>query len=211
VLLVVDCLSGGCGRAHGGCCFVAAAVSAGGKGTRRLQELQEKYGGVETETDSDDSGCDLDLGSDDEDEEGAEDGEDGQEEAGPTGGLGRAKGGASGGAGRTGGFMDLYSSVLEQQLAGTSMAETFERSRPEEVATATAPASSKEEGEEAGGGQPEKEAAPLQPVDLDMNLVKNLLRSAAAQGGLAGPASNLAGMLGLELPQGMDEEQVGKL
>jgi hypothetical protein len=40
----------------------------------------------------------------------------------------------------------------------------------------------------------------LTPVDVDFNLIKSLVASFAAQGGLPGPASNLAGLLGLQLP-----------
>ena len=38
------------------------------------------------------------------------------------------------------------------------------------------------------------------PVDVDLNLVQNLLASYEAQEGLAGPVGNLAGMLGLQMP-----------
>jgi len=40
----------------------------------------------------------------------------------------------------------------------------------------------------------------LQPVDLDVNLVENLLASYTGQQGLPGPASNLAGLMGISLP-----------
>lgn len=43
------------------------------------------------------------------------------------------------------------------------------------------------------------------PVDVDMNLVKNLLDSYSSQEGLSGPASNLLGLMGLRLP-----DDVGK-
>jgi len=43
-------------------------------------------------------------------------------------------------------------------------------------------------------------AEDLQPLDLDTNLVRTLLQSYTAQQGLAGPAGNLAGLLGLNLP-----------
>ena len=52
--------------------------------------------------------------------------------------------------------------------------------------------------ESAGGG------AADQPVDLDLNLVKNLLASYSSQQGMAGPASNLLGSLGLSLPDDQD-------
>ena len=44
----------------------------------------------------------------------------------------------------------------------------------------------------------------LMPVDLDLNLVQNLLESYSSQQGLSGPASNLAGLLGLRLPDNAD-------
>lgn len=39
------------------------------------------------------------------------------------------------------------------------------------------------------------------PVDVDVNLVKNLLDSFACQQGLPGPTSNLLGLMGVELPK----------
>ncbi len=45
-----------------------------------------------------------------------------------------------------------------------------------------------------------EQAEDLRPLDLDTNLVRNLLQSYTAQQGLAGPAGNLAGLLGLNLP-----------
>lgn len=46
------------------------------------------------------------------------------------------------------------------------------------------------------------------PVDVDVNLVKNLLDSFSSQEGLPGPASNLLGLMGLQLPQ--DSKKGGK-
>lgn len=45
----------------------------------------------------------------------------------------------------------------------------------------------------------------LKPVDLDVNLVENLLASYAGQQGLPGPASNLAGLMGISLPDNKDD------
>ncbi len=57
----------------------------------------------------------------------------------------------------------------------------------------------------AGGGEPAaKQEQELQPVDLDVNLVENLLASYAGQQGLPGPASNLAGLMGISLPDNKD-------
>ncbi|KAI0467246.1 SGT1-domain-containing protein [Xylaria cf. heliscus] len=43
-------------------------------------------------------------------------------------------------------------------------------------------------------------------VDIDYNLAKNLLESFKSQAGLAGPAGNLLGMLGMKLPRDEDEQ-----
>lgn len=39
------------------------------------------------------------------------------------------------------------------------------------------------------------------PIDADFNLVKNILESYSSQQGLPGPASNLLGLMGLQLPK----------
>lgn len=107
-----------------------------------------------------------------------------------------------------------YSAALDSQLAGTHMGSSFARVGDDPSAAGTANPQQPVGG--AGGGatapQPrEAKAAPahgdadadseLRPVDLDLNLVNNLLESFASQQGLPGPASNLAGMLGLSLPK----------
>ena len=46
------------------------------------------------------------------------------------------------------------------------------------------------------------------PVDVDVNLVKSLLDSFSSQQGLPGPASNLLGLMGLQLPQ--EDKKEGK-
>lgn len=44
----------------------------------------------------------------------------------------------------------------------------------------------------------------IQPLDVDLNLVTNLLESLSCQAGLAGPTSNLLQSLGLHLPPNSD-------
>ncbi|KAI0875338.1 SGT1-domain-containing protein [Hypoxylon argillaceum] len=55
-------------------------------------------------------------------------------------------------------------------------------------------------------GQPDEESGD-EEVDIDYNLAKNLLESFKSQAGLAGPAGNLLGMMGMTLPRDEDEEQ----
>uniref|UniRef100_A0A8C1B2F2 Ecdysoneless homolog (Drosophila) n=1 Tax=Cyprinus carpio carpio TaxID=630221 RepID=A0A8C1B2F2_CYPCA len=45
----------------------------------------------------------------------------------------------------------------------------------------------------------------IQPLDVDLNLVSNLLESLASQAGLAGPASNLLQSLGIHIPPDADQ------
>lgn len=44
-------------------------------------------------------------------------------------------------------------------------------------------------------------------VDLDYNLAKNLLESFKSQAGMAGPAGNILGMMGMKLPRDEDENE----
>ncbi|KAI0012402.1 SGT1-domain-containing protein [Xylariaceae sp. FL0662B] len=44
-------------------------------------------------------------------------------------------------------------------------------------------------------------------VDVDYNLAKNLLESFKSQAGMAGPAGNILGMMGMKLPRDEDEEE----
>lgn len=69
--------------------------------------------------------------------------------------------------------------AMDAQLRGTSLAQSFAR-----------------EQREGEGGDLED----LPPVDLDLNLVRNLLQSVDAQGGSAGPGTTLLGQLGASLP-----------
>ena len=52
----------------------------------------------------------------------------------------------------------------------------------------------------------EKEDDEFTPIDADFNLVKNLLESYSSQQGLPGPASNLLGLMGLQLPKDSNDK-----
>jgi hypothetical protein len=109
--------------------------------------------------------------------------------------------------------MEAYGQAMDVQLAGTRMVDSFER-----APTAAGPAGAQQQPQQGGAaaaaaaeggegaGEPAAEdaaatsSAALRPVDIDMNLVKSLLASYGEQGGLPGPAGNLAGLMGLKLP-----------
>lgn len=110
-------------------------------------------------------------------------------------------------------FAEAYVAAMEAELRGTKMMESFERATAgpsPATAGATAPAdrgipdaaaADQEMPEAVAGAEGEQE---LLPVDVDMNLVKSLIQSYTSQQGLPGPASNLAGLLGFQLPDADD-------
>ncbi|KAL4577896.1 hypothetical protein LXL04_014011 [Taraxacum kok-saghyz] len=89
------------------------------------------------------------------------------------------------------GFMSSYSDALSQQLKTTTLDKSFIRANEEE--------SKKEEGTSKENEEDMEEE--FSPVDVDLNLVKSFLGSFSSQEGLPGPASNLLGLMGLQLPQ----------
>ncbi|MCD9638289.1 hypothetical protein HAX54_022162 [Datura stramonium] len=86
-------------------------------------------------------------------------------------------------------FMHSYSDTLNEELKGTTLSNTFVRANGESV--------KKDEGTSTATESMEEE---FTPVDVDFNLVKNFLDSFSSQEGLPGPASNLLGLMGLQLP-----------
>ncbi len=93
-------------------------------------------------------------------------------------------------------FMHAYDQVLADELSESRVGSIItpdasagaNADQPDHTAAAGAAATSSDQAED------------LKPLDLDTNLVRNLLQSYTAQQGLAGPAGNLAGLLGLNLP-----------
>ena len=98
-------------------------------------------------------------------------------------------------------FMHAYSSAMASELGSSTVAQSFQRRAGD--ATRQAGEGGGGQAGEGGGAGPAGEGegeGELQPVDLDLNLVASLMESYSAQGGRAGPASSIAGMLGLPLP-----------
>jgi len=96
-------------------------------------------------------------------------------------------------------FDAAYAAAMAEQLGGTAAGGAFALGAAP-GAGAGVDAAGRGEGLGLGhGGQ-----ADLQPVDVDVNLVQSLLASYAGQQGLPGPASTLAGLLGIRLPDDAD-------
>ncbi|CAI9272088.1 unnamed protein product [Lactuca saligna] len=89
-------------------------------------------------------------------------------------------------------FMNSYSDVLSQELKRTTLDKSFVRANANEKEL------KKDEGTSKVEEEKEEE---FSRVDVDVNLVKSLLGSFSSQEGLPGPASNLLGLMGLQLPQ----------
>ena len=92
------------------------------------------------------------------------------------------------------GFMHAYDDALAQELSSSRVGSILHPSANE----------GNHQGAEAGVEA--EGVSDMKPVDLDTNLVRNLLQSYTAQQGLAGPAGNLAGLLGLNLPDNLETE-----
>eukprot|EP00890_Picochlorum_soloecismus_P004935 jgi/Picsp_1/5442/NSC_02801-R1_regulatory factor sgt1 len=99
-------------------------------------------------------------------------------------------------------FYENYDEVLAQQLRGTSMDASFSSKKDYVVDGNTV-----KQQESNGSGCQKFASAEDRPIDLDFNLVSNLLSSYEEQAGQAGPASNLAALLGVALPTSRDTQQ----
>lgn len=96
--------------------------------------------------------------------------------------------------------------AMEQQLSSSTLPKSFARVS-EAGASAAAGESSEPSTHPSSNTKAHAEEETEEPLNVDVNLMKNLLDSYSAQQGLPGPASNLLGMLGLQLPD--DENQAG--
>uniref|UniRef100_A0A9J8DDH3 Ecdysoneless homolog (Drosophila) n=2 Tax=Cyprinus carpio TaxID=7962 RepID=A0A9J8DDH3_CYPCA len=91
-----------------------------------------------------------------------------------------------------------YMDEMDQELQSTNIGRSFTlNNRASNKADA-----SKSSLAELGSELVEEE---IQPLDVDLNLVSNLLESLASQAGLAGPASNLLQSLGIHIPPDADQ------
>ncbi|CAJ1931282.1 unnamed protein product [Sphenostylis stenocarpa] len=87
-------------------------------------------------------------------------------------------------------FMRSYSDAMNEELKATTLQKSFVRANgqiPKDQGTSNASEHIMDED--------------FSPVDVDVNLVKSFLHSFSSQQGLPGPASNLLGLMGVQLPQ----------
>ncbi|XWS45022.1 hypothetical protein CRYUN_Cryun15aG0100300 [Craigia yunnanensis] len=86
-------------------------------------------------------------------------------------------------------FVHSYSDAMNAELKNTTLKKSFIHANEQSV---------KNEGTSNATEDMDEE---FTPVDVDVNLVKNLLDSFSSQQGLPGPTSNLLGLMGVQLPK----------
>eukprot|EP00775_Hariotina_reticulata_P006594 gene6594-6822_t len=99
---------------------------------------------------------------------------------------------------------------FQQELEGSAKYRQLLAAAQESDDDAAGEDQEEEEEEEDGlslGGDSESSEAAGSSEDVDFNLIKSMVASYTAQGGLPGPASNLAGLLGLQLPTEVAEDK----
>ncbi|XP_007545493.1 protein ecdysoneless homolog [Poecilia formosa] len=151
--------------------------------------LDKLLGGKEEELDSDD--LDDDYDDDDEEEEEEEEVANETEEG--------SSGPAEMSAAETLDSLKSYMDQMDQELQSTNVGKSFSQTNYKACVNNDSSRSP------TGDGLLTEEAEEeIQPLDIDVNLVANLLESLSSQAGLAGPASNLLQSLGIQIPPNSD-------
>ncbi|XP_057961816.1 protein ecdysoneless homolog [Malania oleifera] len=93
-------------------------------------------------------------------------------------------------------FMHSYSDALNDELKATTLKKSFVRANEQPA-----------KGNEGSSNATQDMGEDFTPVDVDVNLVKSFLESFSSQKGLPGPASNLLGLMGIQLPQDASKDK----
>ncbi|XP_034753221.1 protein ecdysoneless homolog [Etheostoma cragini] len=96
-----------------------------------------------------------------------------------------------------------YMDQMDQELMKTNLGQSFSLTNNNKAGLNIGFPPSATDGPPGHGGAEDTEEE-IQPLDVDLNLVTNLLESLSCQAGLAGPASNLLQSLGIHLPPNSD-------
>ncbi|XP_020777037.1 protein ecdysoneless homolog [Boleophthalmus pectinirostris] len=95
-----------------------------------------------------------------------------------------------------------YMDQMDEELLGTNIGQSFNQNHKTDPQSGSSISSG--EGSLNRNEGVEETEEDIQPLDIDLNLVTNLLESLSSQAGLAGPASNLLQSLGIHLPPNSD-------
>ena len=98
-----------------------------------------------------------------------------------------------------------------QHQNGTDANNTKTKSKQQQPTKSTKPAAEKQSKPDSDEINDKEDSSDIddldedfQPVDVDINLVQNLLESHTSQQGLAGPATNILGSMGIRLPHDIE-------
>lgn len=98
--------------------------------------------------------------------------------------------------------LQSYFHQMDRELAGTEIGKSFER-KSATASTTHLPTNGhgpKKSNAKKAAFDDFAEDEDYDPVDVKLNLVKNMLNSCASEKGMPGPASNLLKRMGVELP-----------
>ncbi|XP_075931999.1 protein ecdysoneless homolog [Anarhichas minor] len=151
--------------------------------------LDRLLGSKEEELDSDD----LDDDDDDDDDDDEEAGDEEEEKEGHTEMNGT----------ETLDGLRKYMDEMDQELMSTNIGQSFNLTNYNKAGSDNGSLHSSAS-VHGGEREEEEEEEEIQPLDVDLNLLTNLLESLSCQSGLAGPASNLLQSLGIHLPPNSD-------
>ena len=97
--------------------------------------------------------------------------------------------------------------AIEKELKGLG---ALNLNPPEQKTEAPRLKGKGKEAEKVNGDDVQSEDDSDAEVDVDFNLAKNMLESLKGQGGLAGPAGNMMGLMGISMPPDEDENEKSK-
>lgn len=95
-----------------------------------------------------------------------------------------------------------YMDMMDRELATTEVGKSFERVGEERKTSSKTNVKVNGKAKKSSRSIDEEDDD-FRPVDIDMTVVKNMLQSLESQQGLAGPASNILGSMGIKAPAPM--------
>uniref|UniRef100_A0A3Q3C4L5 Ecdysoneless homolog (Drosophila) n=1 Tax=Haplochromis burtoni TaxID=8153 RepID=A0A3Q3C4L5_HAPBU len=97
-----------------------------------------------------------------------------------------------------------YMDQMDEELMKTNVGQSFKRTNYNKAGASGDSSHPSARDDLPRDNKLEEKEEEIQPLDVDVNLVTNLLESLSSQAGLAGPASNLLQSLGIHLPPNSD-------
>ncbi|XP_076324872.1 ecdysoneless cell cycle regulator isoform X2 [Tachypleus tridentatus] len=100
--------------------------------------------------------------------------------------------------------MKEYMGVMDEELAQTNIGLSFERILPSQPTTSSQQVDQKQEENKNQTLSTEGDHLQVQPIDVDLTVLKNILESYNSQQGMPGPATSILSSMGFQLPENAD-------